>query len=525
MENPDAIVIGAGQNGLACACYLARAGLRVLVLEAYEQFGGMTLTEEFPLPGFWFDLHASGYQLANISPVPAELELERYGLDLIVPDRVYAHAFPDRQALVVSRDLDRAVAAVARFSQRDAVTFRALLERYHDGRDAFIKGFFSPPATTAPASHGQPDSDAYRFETQSLRSWANETFESDAVRTLFGGFAAFVGSAPDDAGGAQIAWLFGAVLQAEGNNFPRGGMHAVTRALAANLEAHGGQIRTNARVASIEIDGGKATGVRLESGETIAASRLVVSAADPGQLVDRFLGEEAAGPALTHLMRGYEWGDAAMTIFLALDGPVSYAAGPDVDTTAQVHLSPGSLTAIAQAAIECRAGLLPREPFVVAWNDATLDPSRVPPGKQHTKLVVLGVPYDIAGDASGKIAARTWDEARDAYAEHVIDLVDAKYIPGLRSRVLQWVAKSPVDMERTLASAVRGTISHGAMLPYQVGGMRPVPALSGYRTPVPNVYLGDSGTHPGPGVSMGSGRNAASVILGDLGLPFPATAS
>jgi beta-carotene ketolase (CrtO type) len=523
MEHPDAIVIGAGQNGLTCACYLARAGLRVLVLEAYEQFGGMTLTEELTLPGFWADLHATGYQLANISPVPAELELERYGLDLIIPDKVYAHAFPDGRALVVSRDLDRAVAAVAQYSQRDAETFRALMERYHEGRDAFIKGFFSPP--TATTIHGQTDPDAYRFHVQSLRSWANETFESDEVKTLFGGFAAFVGSAPDDAGGAQIAWLFGAVLQAEGNNFPRGGMHAVTRALAADLEAHGGTIRTNARVVSIEIEGDKATGVRLESGETLSASRLVVSAADPGQLVDRFLGEAAAGPALTQLMRGYEWGDAAMTIYLALDGPVHYAAGPDVDETAQVHLSPGSLTALAQAAIECRAGLLPQEPFIVAWNDATLDPSRVPAGKQQKKLVVLGVPYDIAGDASGKITARTWDEARDAYAEHVIDLVDARYIPGLRSRVLKWVARSPVDMERTLASAVRGTISHGAMLPYQVGAMRPVPALAGYRTPVPNVYLSDSGTHPGPGVSMGSGRNAASVILGDLGLPFPATAS
>ena len=517
MKNPDAIVIGAGQNGLACACYLARAGLRVLVLEAYEQLGGMTLTQEVTLPGFWSDIHASGYQLANISPVPAELELARHGLELIVPDHVYAHAFPDRRALVISRDLAAAVAAVARCSQRDAATFRTLIERYHAGRDAFIHAFFSPPRPPAAA----PPLAAYRFSVQSLRSWVDETFESEEVKALFGGFAAFVGSAPDDAGGAEIAWLFGAVLQAEGNNLVRGGMNGVTRALAADLAAHGGEVRTSSTVAQIEVADGKATGVRLESGELIPAERLVVSAAGPAQLVQRFLGKDVVSDDVAAQMRLYEWGDAVMTIYLALDGPVEYAAGPEVGQAAQVHLSPPGLTAMAQASVECRGGMLPAEPFIVAWNDATIDPSRVPPGKQLKKLVVLGVPYEISGDATGRISGRTWDAARDAYADYLIDLVDARYLPGLRARLLKRTAFSPLDQERQLASAVRGTISHGAMLPYQVGAMRPVPALAGYRTPVANVYLCDSGTHPGPGVSMASGRNAAGVIAADLGLAFP----
>lgn len=517
MENPDAIVIGAGQNGLTCACYLARAGLRVLVLEAYERLGGMTLTEELTLPGFWSDVHASGYQLANLSPVPSELGLARYGLELIVPDAVYGHAFPDGRAIVVRRDLERTVAAIGRVSQRDAAAFRGLIVRYHAGREAFIAGFFAPPV---PAPETETFAQ-YRFRLQSLRSWADETFETEAMKTLFGGFAAFVGSAPDDAGGAEIAWLFGAVLQADGNNFVRGGMNGVTRALAADLAAHGGAVRTGARVARIAVDGGKATGVALENGETIAAKRLVVSATDPGQLVDGFLGEAVVGSGIAGAMRRYEWGDAAMTIYLALDRPVDYAAGPEVGEAAQVHLSPASLAALSQASLECRAGLLPAEPFIVAWNDSALDPSRVPPGNAHKKLVVLGIPYRIAGDARGQITGTTWDEARDAYADRIIDLVEAKYLPGLRSRLLHRVAHSPFDLERKLASAVRGTISHGAMLPYQMGAMRPIPQLSGYRTPVLNAYLCDSGTHPGPGVSMASGRNAARVIVADLGLTFP----
>ena len=319
---PDAIVIGAGQNGLTCACYLARAGLKVLVLEAYQRLGGMTLTEELTLPGFHSDVHASGYQLANISPVPGELGLATYGLDLIVPDKVYGHAFPDGKAIVISRDIERSVAAIAAHSARDATTFRSLLERYHAGRAAFIASFFSPPASAPTSSDIQSGFERYRFGLQSLRSWANETFEAEEVRTLFGGFAAFVGSAPDDAGGAEIAWLFGAVLQAEGNNLVRGGMNSVTRALAAELAAHGGDVRTGARVARIAVTAGKATGVVLASGEEIASGRLVVSATDPAQLVHRLLDGDIAGEGIVDAMRRYEWGDATMTIYLALDGPV-----------------------------------------------------------------------------------------------------------------------------------------------------------------------------------------------------------
>lgn len=515
----DAIVVGAGQNGLACACYLARAGLSVVVLEAYRDLGGMTLTQELTLPGFWSDVHASGYQLANLSPAPAELDLAAHGLELVEPPAVYAHAYPDGRAVVVGRDLERAVAAVSRFSAEDGEAFRAVVERYRAGRQAFIDGFFSPPA--APDAAPPADDDRRRFALQSLRSWANETFASDEIRTLFGGFAAFVGSAPDDAGGAEIGALFGAVLQQDGNNLVKGGMHGVARALAADLVAHGGEVRTGAPVARIVVNGARATGVRLEGGEEIAANRLVVSATDPGQLVLRFLGEDVAGKNLAAAVRRYEWGDAAMTIYLALDGPVEYAAGPEVRGAAQVHLSAASLGALARPAVECRSGWLPAEPFVVAWNDSAIDPARAPAGKAHMKLVVLGVPYDISGDATGRVSGRTWEEARDAYADHVIDLVTERYLPDLRARLLKRTAHSPLDLERTLRSAVRGTISHGAMLPYQVGWWRPVPALSGYRTPVDNVYLADSGTHPGPGVSMGSGRNAARVVCADLGLDFP----
>ncbi len=132
------------------------------------------------------------------------------------------------------------------------------------------------------------------------------------------------------------------------------------------------------------------------------------------------------------------------------------------------------------------------------------------------KLVVNNVPYDIKGDATGKIDGKTWDEVKEAYADHLIDLVTEAYVPNLRDRILKRVVHSPVDMERAIPSAVRGTVTHGAFLPYQSGAQRPLPGLGQYRMPVPRVYLCGSGSHPGGGVSMAPGRNAAQVILAEL---------
>src|SRR5262247_1839954 len=149
----DAIVIGAGHNGLTCACYLARVGLKILVLEQYHQVGGMTVTEEETLPGFWSDIHASGYQLANLSPVPQELGLlDRY--ELIEPEIPFSHVFPDGQIISVHRDIAKTVAAIACHSQRDAETWRSLMERFQEQEEAIVAGMFSPPPSLpAAAAH------------------------------------------------------------------------------------------------------------------------------------------------------------------------------------------------------------------------------------------------------------------------------------------------------------------------------------------------------------------------------------
>jgi phytoene dehydrogenase-like protein len=494
---------------LTCACYLAKAGLKVLVLERYQDVGGMTLTEELTLPGFRSDVHASGYQLANLSPVPGELELEKHGLDLIEPDLVYAHAFPDGRVLAVSRSLEKTVQNIGRYSKKDAETWRVLAERFS--------------AEAAALERSPAGMDQYRFGLQSMRSWCDQTFESEEVKCLFGAFALFMAHAPDDAGGAELAWLFGTVLQDAGNNLVKGGMHHVSLALADHLRSLGGEIRTSAGVEKILVSAGRATGVRLEDGEEIPVGRLVASGVDPGQLALRFLGEEIVGPEIAGKMERYEWGDAAFVIYAALDGPVEYKAGPEAGAACHVHLTPPALDPVARASVECRGGELPATPLVVAWNDSVIDPSRAPEGKHLKKFVVLGVPYEILGDATGRVREREWDQAKEEYADYLIDRITADYIPDLKEKLLKREAHSPLDLERKLSSAVRGTICHGAMLPYQTGSMRPIPEMGDYRSPVENVYLCGSGSHPGPGVSMAPGRNAAETIFSDLGLDFGAT--
>lgn len=510
----DAIVIGAGHNGLTCACYLAKAGLRVLVLEQYHAIGGMTITEEITAPHFYSDIHASGYQLANFSPVPQELNLHHYGLELIKPDYVFSHAFPEGDSISVNRNLEKTMASIACYSKKDAETWRQLSQKYLAEREHIINRLFSPPSPSAVNTknfaHDNQAFQQFRFGLQSVRSWTNQTFDSERTKCLFGSFASFVGASPDDACGAELTWLFASVLQHEGNNLVKGGMHNVSLALAQVLKEHGGEIRTQVKVEKLLGDKKAASGVRLSTGEEIKASKLIVSNVDPAQLILKIMGKEFIDQGILQQMQQYEWGDSVLVMYVALHEPVHYAAGAGAEQSAQVHLCPPSIDALAQIYVECRGGRLPQAPLIIAWNESKIDATRAPAGKQLMKFVVLSVPYHITGTH--------WDEAKEAYADYLIDRITQHYIPDLREKIMSRVVQSPLDMERKLSSAVHGTLGHGAFLPYQHGFMRPIPALGEYRTPVPNVYLCGSGCHPGPGISMAPGRNAFYAISKDLHL-------
>jgi beta-carotene ketolase (CrtO type) len=520
----DAIVIGAGHNGLTTACYLAKAGLSVLVLENYSVIGGMTITEEITLPGFHSDIHASGYQLANFSPVPEELELEKFGLEIIKPDLAFSHSFPDGRIITVHRDIEQTAANIAEYSAWDANIWRDLSDQYLQQRNHIIAAFFTPsPSLTEiinQLAKSNAGMDNYRFSLQSVRSWCNETFEAEETKCLFGSFASFLGSSPDDVGGAELAWLFASVLQHEGNNLVKGGMHNLSLALARYLKSQGGEIRTNTKVIKILGTSNRATGVYLASGEEVKAKQLIVSGIDPAQLIIHLLGSDMVGDSLVARMQKYEWGDSVFVIYTALNQPVTYKSGEGARLSPHVHLSHAHLDALAQIYFECRAGKLPTAPLIVSWNDTTIDPSRAPAGKHLMKFVVLNVPYHITDANITGITGRHWSEVKEAYADYLIDLITENYIPDLKDKIIKRVAHSPIDMESKIISAVRGTLGQGAFLPYQRGSLRPTFELGEYKSPVPNVYLCSSGSHPGAGVSMAPGRNAVEIICRDLKIDF-----
>jgi phytoene dehydrogenase-like protein len=523
----DAVVIGGGHNGLTCACYLAKAGLKVLVLDQYETVGGMSTTEELTLPGFKSDVHAIGYQFANLSPAPEELRLAERGFALIRADPDFTHAFPDGGSVSVRRELAASCESIARYSKKDAATWRRLSEQFSAQKQIIAESVNNSPlsfADQAAMLQCIPGGfDQYRFQMQTLRSWADETFEAEETKLLIGTWAAHTSTAPDDAGGASLAWLFTTLIQDGGNNLVQGGMQNLSLALAAVLQSHDGEVRTNAPVGKIVIENGKAVAVRLVDGEEIEVGTLVASSVDPRHLVLDLLGEDNVGRVIADKIRRYEWGVAAMSLFLALDGPVHYKAGALAQSAACVHGTPASLDYFANLFLDARSGLLPAEPFAVAWNEATIDPSRAPAGKSLMKFFVSPVPYAIRGDAACSITGTTWSDVQAAFADRVIDRLNRDYIPDLRDKIIGRAVQTPVDLERLIGSAYHGTVMHGAPLSYQMGALRPIPELGGYKTPVANVYLCGAGSHPGPGISMGPGRNAAQVIYKELGLDFVKT--
>jgi beta-carotene ketolase (CrtO type) len=522
----DAIVIGAGHNGLTCACYLAKAGLKVLVLEEYQSIGGMTITEEITLPGFKSDIHAFGYQLANFSPVPMELQLDRHGFELISPQIPVSHIFPNGHYIAMYPTIEKTKKSIEKFSPKDGKAWQTLFKRYLSGKQNIIDSLNSPPYHSNPSGEMENmnieiGTAKYREQLQSMRSWCNENFESDEARVMFGTFAAFVGLSPDDAGGGEICFLFSTMIQDKGNNVVKGGFGNLPLSLARYLESKGGKIMTKSKVKEILIERKRAIGVRLSDGRIIKVKKLVASSTDPYTLILNLIGEDNVEPTIARDIKKIEWGDSILGLYLALSSKLKYNAGEEISKSAQIHISPPALEYFSRVFYQCRSGILPQNPIPIMSNDSAIDPSRAPTGKQLIKFLIPNVPYKIRNPTEIEIQDTKWDEIKEQYADRIVEMISKDYIPNLKEVILKKTVYSPIDYEKKPSTSIRGTLACGSLLPYQSRSMRPIPQLSKYSIPgMENIYLCGAGSHPGPGVSMAPGRNAAQVILRDLGIDF-----
>lgn len=504
-RDPDAIVIGAGHNGLTCACYLAREGLRVLVVELRDAIGGLTSTKPLTLDGFMHDEHASGFQLANLSPCIEELGLEARGFERLHPPVNYAHAFLDGRCIRFCRNVDDTCASIANVSEHDAKAWSTLMADYYANKDETVRTMFSAPVPG-------PVPEALRA---SVRTWVDETFESDKMKAACAAWSSHFGFAPDDEGGV-LSSGFGALIQDAGNDPVRGGMQRLPDALASFLVEHGGEIRTNAGVTRIITRHRRAVGVELHDGTEIRATRLVAASMNPVLVARDLLSEQDLGRDIAAKMGAVEASFAQMTIWLALDGQPEYRCGVAAEETLYIHATANGLSFLEKLYREVRRGELPEEPVILFVNEGAVDPSRVPDGKSSLKVIVLPLPYAIEGDGPGRTSARAWKEVAESYADYVLELAERCYAPGLRARILARAVQDPVAMSMESPDCYRGDVGHLAVRLHQFGASRPIPEMGQYRTPIPNVYLCGSGTHPGPGVTMACGRNAAMTICNDL---------
>jgi phytoene dehydrogenase-like protein len=519
----DAIVIGAGHNGLVAAVYLARAGMSTLVLERGERLGGAVASGEITRPGFVHDLFATNQNLFLGSPAFAELgdDLTRHGLRFATSDRPYSNVFPDGRSLRVYQDAERTRALLERHDAADAAGWDRLLALY----DRYSPVLFELYGTRMPSpgallrlararrslGAGALDELAH-LVLSSTRTLGDEFFATAEAKALVACWGMHLDFGPDVAMGALFPFLELFTDMRNGMSVVEGGASRLPDALAALAREAGGELRTSSPVRRVTVEHGRATGVELESGERIAARRAVVANLTPGVLFAGMVPPEALPDGFRRRAAAYAYGPGTMMIHAALSGPLEWAAGDDLGQFAYVHIGP-YVDDMARTYAEALAGLLPSSPMLVVGQTTAIDPSRAPAGSHVLWVQVRMVPSRIAGDAAGSIEARRWEEAKNPLAERILDKLE-RYAPGARDRIRDWAVLGPDDLERHNPNLVGGDSIGGSHHLSQNLLFRPVPGWSGYRTPVDRLWLVGAGTWPGAGVNAISGRLVARMIAG-----------
>jgi phytoene dehydrogenase-like protein len=510
----DAIVVGAGHNGLVAANYLARAGKRVLVVEARDVVGGACVTEEL-IPGAKWS--SCAFIAGLLRPeIIAELELKRFGLDLYQSDVLGFSLFRDGSHMFLFKELDRTLREIERYSRRDAKRFLDFGLRIQRFAALVTPWLLQPPPSRSEvldAFERAGDDELFNeFVLLSTRDLLDRYFESEHLKgflTFFGMISIWGG--PSTPG---TAYVYGhhSVGEFDGQlgqfGFARGGMGAITLALANALRHHGGEVRVSSPVERIRIADGRASGVVLTSGEEIAAD-VVLSNADPKRSLLTLVPSGTLDPSLEQAIGSFDTRGSMARVHLLIDELPAYIGfesnvGPQHRGHQMLGASVENFEKAWEAERHCE---LPDEYVIEAVIQSTHDSTLAPEGKHTLTLGVQQLPSELAGGG--------WDARKDAFADHVVENL-FEYAPNLRGHILERVTITPGDLERDYG-LTGGNIFHGAMFLDQLFGVRPLRELADYRTPIDGYYLCGSGTHPGGGVTGAPGHNAAGVVLADLG--------
>ncbi|ANY79679.1 FAD-dependent oxidoreductase [Microvirga ossetica] len=530
-ESYDVVIIGAGHNGLVCACYLAAAGLKVKVVEQRSVVGGAAVTDEFH-PGFRNSV--ASYTVSLLNPkIIRDLDLPRHGLKIV--ERRLANFFPlpDGQYLKTGEGVTRS--EIARFSPRDAERYDAYAAEIDAIADVLRDLTLQQPPNLVDGGWRAALSEGWRafgtgnrlrrlsmtqrralldLFTKSAGDYLDGWFETDCVKAAFG-FDSIVGTfaSPYTPNTAYVLLhhVFGEVNGKKGAwGHAIGGMGAITQAMAKAARERGVEIEVDAPVREVIVEKGRAVGIVLKDGRSIRA-RTVASNVHPKLLFDQLVPEEALPPEFLARIRRWKSGSGTFRMNVALSELPSFTALPGRELadhhTAGIIIAP-SLAYMDRAYDDAKREGWSREPIVEMLIPSTLDDSLAPQG-QHVASLFCQHVQPVLSDG------RSWDDHRETVADLMIATVD-RYAPGFQQSVLGRQIMSPLDLERTFG-LIGGDIFHGALTLDQLFSARPMLGHADYRAPLAGLYMCGSGTHPGGGVTGAPGHNAARAILADSG--------
>jgi phytoene dehydrogenase-like protein len=518
-ETRDVIIVGGGHNGLVTAFYLAKAGFKPLVLERRAQVGGAAITEEFH-PGFRCSTlaHNAGSLRAD---VVRDMQLKQHGLELVTPEVSTASLLPDGRALVLYADQKKAAQEISQWSQKDAIgyaDFGAALAKI--GKVIGQALTMTPPNIDSPSSgdlwgmlktgraiRNLGKKDMYRvlrWGPMAAADLVAEFFDTEPLRATVaarGIFGTFLG--PWSAGSALVLLLRAAADPTPVGTvqFAIGGAGAITQAMTAAARQAGAEIRAAAEVFQILVKDGAATGVVLASGEEISA-KAVVSNADPKRTLMRLVDPTHLAPDFVQKLQNFRSFGTVAKINLALSGLPEFPALKDQNLLkGRIQISP-EIDYLERAFDHSKYGNFSRHPYLEITVPTLTDPSLAPAGQHVMSIYMQYAPYKLKGT--------DWESQRTALGESVVKTI-AQYSPSLPQRILRHQSITPKDLEETYG-LTGGHIFHGELALDQFFTMRPLLDWARYQTPISRLYLCGNGTHPGTGLTGGSGANAAREI-------------